>query len=154
MTAVGDTPPLLTISGEVPHALELREADLRAIADSGLVSDFHCREGWSRLGIHWHGVRLATLLAQAGASDEGRYVTLACGDFSVVLTREQAEDARVLLALERDGAPLDSSTGLPRLVGPSDWDCFLSVKGIDRIELTREPAEATAERIALARIGQ
>ncbi len=53
-----------------------------------------------------------------------------------------------------DGVPLDRSTGLPRLVGPSDWDCFLSVKGIDRIELTREPAEATAERIALARIGQ
>lgn len=72
------------------------------------------------------------------------------GGYTALLTREQAEDERVLLALEQDGRPLES----PRLVGPADWDCFLSVKSVDRIELLREPAEATAERIALARIGR
>ncbi len=146
--------PLVTISGEMPRTVGLRKPDLEAIADAGVVADFHCREGWSRFGVHWRGVRLARLLAQVGATGEGRFVTLASGEFRVVLTREQAEDPRVLLALEREGVPLDASTGLPRLVGPSDWDCFLSVKGVDRIEVTREAAEPTAERIALARIGQ
>lgn len=104
--------------------------------------------------MHWRGVRLARLLAHVGARGGGRFVTLASGDFSVVLPRERAEDPRVLLALEREGVPLDVATGLPRLVGPSDWDCFLSVKAVDRIEVTQKPAEPTAERIALARIGR
>ena len=46
----------------------------------------------------------------------------------------------------------ESRAGFPRLVGPSDWDCFLSVKSVDRIELTREPAQATAAGVALARL--
>lgn len=149
-----DTTPLVAVTGEVQRPGELHVHDLQALADSGLIADFHCREGWSRLGVHWRGVRLSTLLTHVGATEDGRFVTLAAGDFSVVLPRERAEDHRVLLALERDGLSLDAATGLPRLVGPSDWDCFLSVKGVDRIEVTREPAEPTAERIALARIGQ
>ncbi|MCZ7589910.1 MAG: molybdopterin-dependent oxidoreductase [Gaiella sp.] len=144
---------LLFVSGEVLRPAELGASELEALADAQLVADFHCREGWSRLGVHWRGVGLARLLEHVGASEEGRFVTLASGGFRVVLPRERAEDARVLLALEQDGVPLDAASGLPRLVGPSDWDCFLSVKGVDRIEVTREPAEATAERIALARIG-
>lgn len=149
-----DAAPLVTVSGEVLRPAQLRASDLDTLADAGLVADFHCREGWSRLGVHWRGVRLARLLAHVGAGDDGLFVTLASGEFKVVLPRERAEDPRVLLALERDGVRLDAATGLPRLVGPSDWDCFLSVKGVERIEVTREPAEPTAERIALARIGR
>ncbi|MGH3170553.1 MAG: hypothetical protein ACRDN0_32320, partial [Trebonia sp.] len=68
----------------------------------------------------------------------------------IVLTRERAEDPRVLLALELDGGPLAA----PRLVGPSEWDCFLSVKNVDRIELTSTEPKATGPEIALARIGR
>jgi hypothetical protein len=39
-----------------------------------------------------------------------------------------------------------------RLAPLREWDCFLSVKSVDRIEVTREPAQATAETIALARL--
>jgi DMSO/TMAO reductase YedYZ molybdopterin-dependent catalytic subunit len=102
--------------------------------------------------VRWRGVRLAILLALAGARDEARFVTVASDGYAAVLAREQAEDARVLLALERDGMPLDPGSGLPRLVGPSDWDCFQSVKAVDRIALTREPGRATAATIALARL--
>ena len=149
-----DVSPTLNVSGEVLRPAAFRPYELEALADARLVSDFHCREGWSRYGVHWRGVRLSRLLAHVGATDDGRFVTLASGGFSVVLPRERAEDARVLLALERDGVSLDVASGLPRLVGPSDWDCFLSVKGVDRIEVTRGPEESSAERIALARIGQ
>jgi DMSO/TMAO reductase YedYZ molybdopterin-dependent catalytic subunit len=37
--------------------------------DAELVADLHRREGWSRLGERWRGVRLATLLGLAGAPD-------------------------------------------------------------------------------------
>jgi len=140
----------LSIVGEVERPVCLTSEELASLLDADLVADFHCREGWSRLGEHWRGVRLRTLLALAGARDTGQFVTVGSGEYTAVLTREQAEDDQVLLALEYEGA--ESRSGFPRLVGPSDWDCFLSVKAVDRIELTREPAQATAAGIALARL--
>jgi len=142
----------LSICGDVERPARLEPADLRSLMDAELVADFHCREGWSRLGERWRGVRLATLLSLAGAADAAGYVTVGCGEYTAVLTREQAQDERVLLALEHEGADSPRSPGYPRLVGPSEWDCFLSVKSVDRIEVTREPQQATAETIALARI--
>ena len=58
----------------------------------------------------------------------------------------------MLLALEHEGAASPRPAGFPRLVGPSEWDCFLSVKSVDRIEVTHEPQRATAATIALARL--
>ncbi|MGN6867100.1 MAG: molybdopterin-dependent oxidoreductase [Solirubrobacteraceae bacterium] len=145
----GDPDASLSIMGEVERSVYLTLDELRSLLDGDLVADFHCREGWSRLGEHWRGVRLRTLLALAGARDTGRFVTIGSGGYTAVLTREQAEDDQVLLALEHQDA---ERTGFPRLVGPSDWDCFLSVKSVDRIELTREPTQATAAGIALARL--
>jgi DMSO/TMAO reductase YedYZ molybdopterin-dependent catalytic subunit len=95
---------------------------------------------------------VTTLLGLAGAGDAAGYVTIASGPYTAVLTRQQAEDERVLLAVEHEGAASPRHAGFPRLVGPSEWDCFLSVKSVDRIELTREPAEATAATIALGRL--
>lgn len=143
----------VSISGEAERPAALTADELESLADAELVADFHCREGWSRLGERWRGVRLSTLLARVGARDSARYVTVAAGEYTVVLTRAQAEDEQVLLALEHDGAPSPRPAGFPRLVGPTEWDCFASVKSVDRIELTREPADATAAAIALARLG-
>ena len=142
----------LSIRGDVERPACLALAELRALMDAELVADFHCHEGWSRLGERWRVVRLQTLLALAGAAEAAGYVTVGSGEYTAVLTREQAQDERVLLALEHEGAVSPRPAGFPRLVGPSDWDCFLSVKSVDRIEVTRQPQQATAETIALARI--
>jgi methionine sulfoxide reductase catalytic subunit len=142
----------LSICGEIERPARLALAELRSLMDAEVVADFHCREGWSRLGERWRGVRLRTLLVLAGAADAAGYVTVGSGEYTAVLTREQAEDERVLLALEHEGAASPRPVGFPRLVGPSDWDCFLSVKSVDRIEVTRQPQQATAEAIALARL--
>jgi DMSO/TMAO reductase YedYZ molybdopterin-dependent catalytic subunit len=144
----------LSICGEVERPACLALAGLSDLMDAELVTDFHCREGWSRLGERWRGVRLRTLLALAGAAEAGGYVTVGSGEYIAVLTREQAEDDRVLLALEHEGAASPRQAGFPRLVGPSDWDCFLSVKSVDRIEVTRAPQRATAATIALTRLGR
>jgi DMSO/TMAO reductase YedYZ molybdopterin-dependent catalytic subunit len=60
---------LLSISGDVERPACLGAFELRSLMDAELVADFHCLEGWSRLGERWCGVRLATLLALAGAAD-------------------------------------------------------------------------------------
>ena len=142
----------LSICGDVERPACLALAELRSVMDAELITDFHCHEGWSRLGERWRGVRLGTLLALAGAADAAAYVTVASGEYTAMLTREQAEDERVLLALEHEGAASPRPAGFPRLVGPAEWDCFLSVKSVDRIEVTREPRQATAATIALARL--
>lgn len=120
----------LSISGEAARPLALGLAELRSLAEDELVADFHCREGWSRPGLRWLGVRLGRLLALAGATSAGRYVTVAAGDYAAVLSRDQAEDARVLVALERVEQAAARPGEFPRLVGPPDWDCFQSVKAV------------------------
>jgi DMSO/TMAO reductase YedYZ molybdopterin-dependent catalytic subunit len=62
----------LSIAGQVERPLVLTRAELEELADCELVSDFNCLEGWSRPGLRWRGVRLATLLALADAHDSGR----------------------------------------------------------------------------------
>ncbi|HEX9043131.1 MAG TPA: molybdopterin-dependent oxidoreductase [Trebonia sp.] len=142
----------LFICGEVERPASLALAELRSLMDAEVVADFHCREGWSRLGERWRGVRLRTLLELAGAAGTAGFVTVGSGAYTAVLTREQADDERVILALEHEGAASTRPPGFPRLVGPSEWDCFLSVKSVDRIEVTRDPQQATAATIALARL--
>ena len=63
--------PALSVCGEVERPACLALAELRTLMDAELVADFHCREGWSRLGERWRGVRLSTLLALAGAPPGG-----------------------------------------------------------------------------------
>src|SRR5215469_14080588 len=94
----------LSICGDVERPACLGLDELRSMLDGELVADFHCREGWSRLGERWRGVRLRTLLALAGAAGEAGYVTVGSGEYTAVLTREQADDERVLIALEHEGA--------------------------------------------------
>jgi hypothetical protein len=73
-------------------------------------------------------------------------------EYMAVLTRGQADDERVLLALEHEGAASPRPAGSRRLVGLSEWDCFLSVRSVDRVEVTRAPQQATVATIALARL--
>jgi DMSO/TMAO reductase YedYZ molybdopterin-dependent catalytic subunit len=142
----------LSICGDVERPAHLALAELRTLTDAEVVADFHCHEGWTRPGERWRGVRLRTLLELAGASAAGGFVTVGSGEYTAVLTREQADDERVILALEHEGAASPRPAGFPRLVGPAEWDCFLSVKSVDRIEVTRHPEQATAATIALARL--
>ncbi|MGH3001550.1 MAG: hypothetical protein ACRDM1_02580 [Gaiellaceae bacterium] len=69
-------------------------------------------------------------------------------------SRASRQTTRACCSHSNGGIPLEPADGLPRLVGPSDWDCFKSVKAVDRIEVTREPGEATAAAIALGRPGR
>jgi DMSO/TMAO reductase YedYZ molybdopterin-dependent catalytic subunit len=75
----------LSIYGDVERPACLGPMELRSLVEAELVADFHCREGWSRLGERWRGVRLTTLLAPAGAAHAAGYVTVASGEYTAVL---------------------------------------------------------------------
>jgi DMSO/TMAO reductase YedYZ molybdopterin-dependent catalytic subunit len=114
----------LSICGDVERPAYLALAELRSLMDAELVADFHCHEGWSRLGERWRGVRLRTLLAFAGAADGAGYVTVGSGEYTAVLTREQAEDERVLLALEHEGAASPAPLASRGWSGPPSGTAF------------------------------
>lgn len=151
MKTLGTVSIAVSIAGAVERPARLTLAELRRMTDAEIVADFHCLHGWSRLDERWRGVRLRSLLALAGAAADAGYVTVGSGGYTAGLTRGQAGDDRVLLALEHEDA---ARAGFPRLVGPAGWDCFLGVKSVDRIEVSREPRPATAETIARSRLSR
>ncbi len=121
---------------------------------ASVESDFRCHEGWVVPKVRWEGVRLPPLLARARVLAKARFLTVHAGDYTVVLSLAEARHAGVLLATHMNGQPLPPEHGAPlRLVVPADWDCFASVKWVQRIELTERRARATGPTIALARIG-
>ena len=145
----------LVIDGDVLLPLSLDVEDLAREPTVRLTYDFHCHEGWTRPGIVWEGVPVASLLARARPRATGRSVTVHAGTYTIVLSLEQAAAPGVLLALRQDGAPLEPQHGAPfRLVGPPGWDCYSSVKWVERLEITHEPADASGPAIALARLNR
>ncbi len=52
----------VAVAGEVERPLTLDLRDLADLAAEQVTVDFHCHEGWSRLGQSYCGVALATLL--------------------------------------------------------------------------------------------
>lgn len=88
----------LLICGDVERSARLTLAELRSMMDAEIVADFHCREGWSRLGERWRGVPLRTLLALAGAADEAGYVTVASGEYTAVQDERRPQPLRSVRA--------------------------------------------------------
>ncbi|HVA29710.1 MAG TPA: molybdopterin-dependent oxidoreductase, partial [Gaiellaceae bacterium] len=55
----------LEVGGLVERPLSLSYADLRALPRATQISTFHCVTGWTVPDVHWAGVRLADIFAQA-----------------------------------------------------------------------------------------
>lgn len=142
--------PRIVVEGEVERPLTVELHELQSLADDETTVDLRCHKGWTRPDQRYRGLQLARLIRLADPRPTARYVTVASASYSVLLTREQVDDDRVLIATALKAKPLAA----PRLVGPSQWDSFLSVKAVDRIELTAEPQKPTGPTIALTRIGR
>jgi DMSO/TMAO reductase YedYZ molybdopterin-dependent catalytic subunit len=141
---------MLRIDGLVARPLELSRADLSRLPRTVLEEPFTCEEGWSVPGLRWGGVRLAKVLALAEPLPAARYVRAGAGPYVVPVPL--AEAAVALLGDELNGEPLSIEHGAPwRLVLPGGA-CYTSVKWLDRLELTAEPGEHTAQRLAGARL--
>lgn len=76
----------LVIDGLVERPLALSLAELRTRPSQSQITKHDCVEGWTSIA-EWTGVRLETLLDEAGLKPEARYIVFHCFD-----ALNQAED--------------------------------------------------------------
>ena len=126
----------LTVGGGVERPLTYTLADLRELPRAEQVSDFHCVTGWRVENVHWAGVRLRDVLAEAGLRPNAKALRFVSAEvpYDDTLTLSQAFAPDVMLALEMDGEPLSHGHGFPaRVVMPRMYG-YKSVKWVTRIE--------------------
>ena len=142
----------LRIDGLVGQPLALSISDVDALEAQTHTADFVCEEGWLVPEQRWDGVAVAALLGRAGVLPEARFLKVYAGDFTVLLSLEEALTGGALLARRLNGTLLTRDHGAPlRLVAPG-WTCFYSVKWVDRLEVLAEESPTSGETIARTRV--
>jgi DMSO/TMAO reductase YedYZ molybdopterin-dependent catalytic subunit len=127
----------LVVDGLVNKPLELTLADLQQMPATSLVKDFQCVTGWRVTGVHWKGVLLSTLLAEAGV--QATAAALALGSFDGVytesLTLSEAQRNDVIVAYEMNGAPLSTEHGGPVRLYVAPMYGYKSIKWLSHIQV-------------------
>ena len=145
---VGERAPLVPVG---PWTVQCRGAiekeqtwsleELRGLPQTSRSIDLHCVTRWSRLGVEFRGVRLATLLDHCRPLPIARFVSFVAHSdrrHSTSLPLSVARDADLLVAFEADGQPLSTEHGGPvRIVTPGRY-FYKSLKWLARIELLTE----------------
>jgi DMSO/TMAO reductase YedYZ molybdopterin-dependent catalytic subunit len=145
---VGERMPLspegpwqVEISGGVRRPVRLSLEELRDFSQHEQAVDIHCVTRWSKLGVPFRGVPLASLVAAADPTSTARYVSFvghSARQHSTSLPLDQALSLETLIALEVDGRPLTLEHGGPiRVVVPGRY-FYKSLKWLTRIELLAE----------------
>lgn len=128
----------LRIDGFVDRPLSLSFVDLKALPAVEFVPFFQCVTGWRVPGVHWTGVRLASLLSIAGAQKRATALRLFSydGAYTESLSIEEAHLPDVLVAYRMLDSPITSGHGGPvRLYVPPMYG-YKSIKWLSRIEVT------------------
>ena len=140
----------LIIDGLVERPLSLSLADLRARPSQSQITKHDCVEGWTSIG-EWTGVRLETLLDQAGLKPEARYIVFHC--FDALTQTEDGEryyesidlvDARhpqTLLAYDMNQQVLPVPHGAPLRLRVERQLGYKQAKYIRRIEAVESFAD-------------
>ncbi len=133
----------LVIDGLVERPLSLSLAELRARPTQSQITKHDCVEGWTSIA-EWTGVRLETLLDEAGLKPEAKYIVFHC--FDALDQREDGEryyesidliDARhpqTILAWAMNGETLPVPYGAPLRLRVERQLGYKHAKYIKRIE--------------------
>lgn len=133
----------LVIDGLVERPLSLSLEDLRARASRTQITKHDCVEGWTSIG-QWTGVRLQTVLDEAGLKPGAKYVVFHCFD-ALTQTEDGARyyesidliDARhpqTILAYAMNGRTLTVPHGAPLRLRVERQLGYKHAKYIRRIE--------------------
>lgn len=127
----------LLIDGEVEQPLTLGWDDVLKIPKSESISDFHCVEGWSVIGLKWEGIKFKTILSLAKIKETAKFVTFECADgYTTSLTLDELSGDDMLLAYKLNGEQLEVGYGFPlRLVAPNKY-AYKSALWVTRIKFT------------------
>jgi DMSO/TMAO reductase YedYZ molybdopterin-dependent catalytic subunit len=107
---------------------------------TSLTRDFQCVTGWRVHDVMWRGVKLSTILDQAGVQPDARAVRFFSfdGTYTESLTLEQARRDDVLVAYQLEGDDLSDAHGGPVRLYVAPMYGYKSIKWLDGIELTRK----------------
>src|SRR5271163_377973 len=129
-----------TIGGAVGAQASWTWPQLLELPSETFTVDIHCVTKWSKLGTHWTGVSIDTLLD--GVETEAEYVTAWCdGGYTTNLSLKDLTAGRAWVVHDFDGRPLEPEHGGPaRLLVPHLY-FWKSAKWVRSLELrdTNDP---------------
>ena len=133
----------LEVAGLVERPLSLSLAELRARPSRTQITKHDCVEGWTSIG-QWTGVRLETILDEAGLKPEAKYIVFHCFD---ALTQTEdgpkyyesidlidARHPQTILAYDMNGEVLGVPHGAPLRLRVERQLGYKQAKYIRRIE--------------------
>ena len=103
--------------------------------------DIHCVTRWSKLGAHFGGVELRTLIQFCRPLPDARFLSFVARsdrNHSTSLPLSEVLELGAIVALTVDGAPLAEEHGGPIRVVVPDRYFYKSVKWVERIEALSE----------------
>jgi DMSO/TMAO reductase YedYZ molybdopterin-dependent catalytic subunit len=133
----------LVVDGLVERPLSLSLAELRERPARTQITKHDCVEGWTAIG-QWSGVRLETLLDEAGLRPEAKYIVFHCFD-ALTQTEEgpryyesidliDARHPQTILAYDMNGETLGVPHGAPLRLRVERQLGYKQAKYIRRIE--------------------
>lgn len=141
--------PILRVEGLVAQPLALTPAGLRHLPRRPFVGSISCIQRGEIPDTDWSGFEIAELLALAAPLPEAGFVRVCAGPYATPITLDLA--GRALLCDQLGGEDLPVERGGPwRLVIP-ETRYYTSVKWVDLLQVTAEPPDNSAERLAQAR---
>lgn len=141
--------PVLSIDGDVEQPCALTPADLADLPRHRFLDAYRNPDNPNLPASDWSGIPLSVVIELADPAMGAAWVRISAGPYATVVALAEAE--RVLLCDQIDGLPIPAEQGGPwRLVKPDDR-YFTSVKWVDRITLSIDEPDNSAERIARAR---
>jgi len=125
----------LVLDGDVEHPVNLTWDDFMALPQTDDTSDFHCVTTWSKLDMHWQGVRLLDLAALVHPRETATHILCHGYDnYTTNVSLEEALKPDVLIAHTVEGKPLPKEHGGPaRMITPQLY-AWKGSKWISRIE--------------------
>lgn len=114
---------VLKVDGEVERPIKLTWDEFTKLPRTKSVSDFHCVEGWSVLGLRWEGVRFRDVADLVGPKETAKHVLFECSDdYTTSLSLNDLMGDDVLLAYKLNERELESGLGFPlRLIVPAKY---------------------------------
>ena len=94
---------ILTIDGEVENPLKLNWNQFLKLPKSESVSDFHCVEGWTVLGLKWEGILFKTIIEIVKIKKSAKFVSFECADkYTTSLSLEEVQGDDILFHNQHD----------------------------------------------------
>lgn len=127
----------LTVDGMVDKPLTLQLSDLQAMPPTSMVRTFQCVTGWQVPNVHWTGVKLSDLLAEASVAKGATALRFESFDglYTESLTLDQAARPDIIVAYSMLGGPVSREHGGPVRLYVAPMYGYKSIKWLSRISV-------------------